>query len=570
MDELFGPLEKPPPDCPWPSALLNFVQSTARKGLVDEQRTGLLKQHEATGHLAVLGPPKLNKLLTPALKTAASVVKRDEHQASAQVQVAAPLNAFGSAIAELLAPEVREQLPESVNPVLRRLAKGLYLLADHQYRLSLARRAFIKPSLSLMGKGVADDAPIDEWLFGTAFAEELKDAQACEKAAPREAAGSAEKDFGKRESPCPSEHFVGSPSRGTLYIEPLPEIPLSLPLPPTPLAPEETSSTQDAFPGCSQVIREAFRIRQVPEPSLDALLASLAPSTLKQYTRPIRAWWSFCRIHKTSPFFPKVSEVLGFLTEELERAGSFSTLNTSRSAISLLSCNTIGEDPLIKRFCKGASVLKPPRPRYDHIWDPAPVISKLGTFFPHEDLSLERVTKKLALLLALGSGQRCQTLAALRRSQISITEEKMIFTVPDRIKTSAPGRRQPLLIFSRFTERSNLCIVNLLEHSLRRTKNLRPDNCDKLFISLKRPHKAVGVQSISRWIRETLNECGVDGNFTAHSTRHASTSYAAKKGDTIDLIKRAAGWSAEARAFAKLYNRPIVDTHAFANAVLSD
>ncbi|XP_077280133.1 uncharacterized protein LOC143907324 [Temnothorax americanus] len=183
MDELFGPLEKPPPDCPWPSALLNFVQSTARRGLADEQCTGLLKQHEATGHLAVLGPPKLNKLLTLALKTAASVVKRDEHQASAQVQVAASLNAFGSAIAELLAPEVREQLPESVNPVLRRLAKGLYLLADHQYRLSLARRAFIKPSLSLMGKGVADDAPIDEWLFGTAFAEELKDAQACEKAA---------------------------------------------------------------------------------------------------------------------------------------------------------------------------------------------------------------------------------------------------------------------------------------------------------------------------------------------------------------------------------------------------
>lgn len=93
--------------------------------------------------------------------------------------------------------------------------------------------------------------------------------------------------------------------------------------------------------------------------------------------------------------------MFGFLAQELESAGSFFTLNTTRSAVSLLSYNAVGDDPLVKRFCKGVSVLKPSRPRCDHIWDPAPVIAKLSSYFPHEDLPLEKITKKLALLLAL-------------------------------------------------------------------------------------------------------------------------------------------------------------------------
>lgn len=140
----------------------------------------------------------------------------------------------------------------------------------------------------------------------------------------------------------------------------------------------------------------------------------------------------------------------------------------------------------------------------------------------------------------------------------------MLIRVPDRLKTSAPGRSQPLLSFSRFNERVNLCIVSLTEHFLQCTKDLRPGDCDNLFISFKRPHKAVGVQTISRWIRETLTECGVDSIFAAHSTRHASMSLAAKKRVSMDLIKR--GWTDESQVFARFYNRSIVDE--FANATI--
>lgn len=299
------------------------------------------------------------------------------------------------------------------------------------------------------------------------------------------------------------------------------------------------------------------------------MLASLAPSTIQQYTRPLRSWWTFCQSRQTDPFSPKAEEVLSFLAQELVHVGSYSALNTSRSAVSLVSANEIGDHPLVRRFCKGAGVLKPPRPKYDFIWDPAPVITKLGTWFPHQDLSLELLTKKLVLLLALCSGQRCQTLAAIKVSQISISADQAWIRITDRIKTSATGRPQPLLSFSRFKDHENLCIINLISDYLTRTASLRSGNCDALFISMKKPYNPVGSQTIGRWIRSVLVACGVQETFTAHSTRHASTSLAAKKGVPMEIIKRAAGWSGESRVFASFYNRPIIDTNAFADAILS-
>jgi len=272
---------------------------------------------------------------------------------------------------------------------------------------------------------------------------------------------------------------------------------------------------------------------------------------------------------KGFPLFHPRKHVLAFLAQELQNIGSYSTLNTMCSAIALISNNEIGTHHLIKRFCKGASVIKLQKSRYDFIWDPAPVIAKLATLYPYESLQLDVITKKLILLLALGSGQRAQTLAAIKISHIIFSSDKLFIKIPDRIKTSAPGRAQPLLSFSRLVDRPELCIISILYCFLSITKNLRQNNCDSLFIACIRPHKPVGVQTISRWIRGGLEECGVRNDvFSAHSTRHASTSLAAKKGVAIDLIKRAAGWSGDSRMFATFYNRPIINPEEFSSSVL--
>lgn len=85
---------------------------------------------------------------------------------------------------------------------------------------------------------------------------------------------------------------------------------------------------------------------------------------------------------------------------------------------------------------KGVATLKPPRPRYDYVWDPAPIIAKLASIYPYDSCTLNVITKKLVLLLALGTDQRVQTLVLFKLSHMSLSE-KLIIRIPDRIKTSA-------------------------------------------------------------------------------------------------------------------------------------
>jgi len=325
---------------------------------------------------------------------------------------------------------------------------------------------------------------------------------------------------------------------------------------------------ENTFPGSRECIRLGFLRRGVPQRALDTLLASLADSTIRQYSKPLRDWWAYCQATAVSPFDPSPSQFLAFLAQVLEQSSSYSTINTSRSAISLITHNSIGNHALINRFCKGAGVLKPPRPRYDFVWDPAPVLAKLGTLFPYDSLPLETITKKMVLLLALATGQRAQTLALFKLSQISMGD-KLTIRVPDRVKTSAPGRPQPFFSFSPFIDSENLCVYGIVKHYLTITQDLRNSSGDSFFISFVRPHRAVGQQTISRWLRLSLSDCGVKSDLlSSHSTRHAATSLAARKGVPLDLIKRAAGWSGSSQVFARFYNRPIIDPEEFSSAVL--
>lgn len=208
---------------------------------------------------------------------------------------------------------------------------------------------------------------------------------------------------------------------------------------------------EDPFPGGHEIIREAFRARSVPEIAIPALVASLSESTIKQYSSSLRSWWNYCCHHRIPLYSPSVPHFLQFLAQESPNFSSYSTLNTMRSAVSFISQNEIGNHPTVRRFCKGVSALKPPRPRYDFVWDPAPVIAKLSSIYPYEGVPLKLLTRKLILLLALATGHRAQTFALLRISQISL-EEKLIIRVPDRIKTSAPGRSQPLFYVFTFRQ----------------------------------------------------------------------------------------------------------------------
>lgn len=325
-----------------------------------------------------------------------------------------------------------------------------------------------------------------------------------------------------------------------------------------------------SYPGGRKIIRGAFLLKDIPEEAIEISLSSLSESSLKQYDCSLKKWWRFCKNSNLPCYEAEITQVIKFLTEEFGKGASYGSLNGMRSAISLIVGPIIGQDERIRRFFKGLSKLRPLKPKYDSTWDPKIVLDYLDNC-GNIDLSLEFLSKKLIVLLTLVTGQRMQTLSLINVKNIVVTEDLIEVKIPENIKTSKPGKNQPVLILPFYKENRNICPANTLQYYLERTKDLRK-NTSCLFISYKKPYKKASTQTLSRWVKDTLQESGIDTNiFSAHSTRHATTSAAKRKGVNIDVIRKSAGWTEKSTTFTKFYDKPLVqDPRVFGQAILNN
>lgn len=287
------------------------------------------------------------------------------------------------------------------------------------------------------------------------------------------------------------------------------------------------------------------------------------------YRRPIQEWSRFCDEYHKDIFEPRVEDVLEFLSLKFEVGASYATMNAYRSAISLICGDRIGKDPTISRLMKGVFKLKPPRPRYEEVYDLGPILTRIEDMFLLSSLSLPELTEKLVVLLALITVHRKQTLSLIKITNIKEFDGGFRIRIPDAIKTSRRGVYQPLLEIPDFKEKPKLCVAATLKRYLHVTDKLR-QGTEELFISTRRPYRAASKDTISRWIRAFLVKCGIGNKFVPHSLRHASSSAALKKGVDFNIIKSLAGWSANSRVFDLFYNRPIIkDRRILAESVLS-
>lgn len=298
------------------------------------------------------------------------------------------------------------------------------------------------------------------------------------------------------------------------------------------------------------------------------MLSSLSDSTVKQYNTSLKLWWQYCIVNSIDVFEPTKTSILTFLTTQFNNGCAYGSLNSHRSALSAFIGNNIGSDEYVKRLLKGAYKSRPSKPKYSSTWNPQVVLDRISTWFPNTELSLEKITKKLVILLALCTGHRVQTFSLIKLDNILFSENGTQIIITDIIKTSAPGRNQPILFLPYFKENISICPVTVLSDYISSTKNVRPEGTHNLLITHKRPHKAATSQTISRWIKQVLSESGVDVSvFGAHSTRHASTSAASSAGVSIETIRKTAGWTNTSNSFARFYNRTILDEGEFARSV---
>lgn len=322
------------------------------------------------------------------------------------------------------------------------------------------------------------------------------------------------------------------------------------------------------------VIREAFVRQSLEYDTVDIMIKSLSNSTLQQYNTAYKLWFIFCKDNNLDFFKVTVQEVLKFLTIHFNNGAKYGTLSSYRSALSLILGKETCVNDYVRRFLMGVFRFRPNLPKYQNTWDPSVVLSYLSDKTPNESLTLHMITKKVATLLALSTGQRVQTLTLIKVNNISFCEAGVQIVIDEMIKTSAPNRANPKLTIPFYHEQPNICPAQALSVYFNRTREFRNESgTERLFLTVKKPIRNASSQSISRWIKQVLKDSGIDvGVYSSHSTRHASTSAAKRAGVSVDVIKRAAGWTGTSLCFAKFYNLPLLDLQqerAFADAVLN-
>lgn len=263
---------------------------------------------------------------------------------------------------------------------------------------------------------------------------------------------------------------------------------------------------------------------------------------------------------------------LNFLQELLDSGKGYSVINTARSALSailiLKGGGVFGQHPDVKTFMRGVYNTCPPMPRYTQVWDVSVVLELLRRWSPARRLPLEKLTKKLVVLMLLVSGQRIQFFKGVRTDAMEVTPGKVVFTITNEfLKQGRLGYKLDPVVFAKYVPDRRLCVHNYLVVYLERTLDNRGMH-KQVVLTTKKPYGPASSSTISRWVKEVLQEAGVNMSvYKPGSIRHATTSRAKSLGVPVDEIMAAGGWSSS-RVFATYYHKRVEVTRKFADKVL--
>lgn len=308
-------------------------------------------------------------------------------------------------------------------------------------------------------------------------------------------------------------------------------------------------------------LRQRFREKKISDQAVDLILSSWRDKTNANYNSAWKAWESWCSARGIYPFASDISYVLDFLADKYTAGLKYRSLNCYRSALSSVLLPVegfqVGQHPLVARLLRGVFNCRPPQPRYSQTWEVSQVLSYIKSLGPNEELSLKLISRKLVVLLALVLAHRCSDLGRLTLQGRKYSAEGAVLRCTGLAKQARPGKEESLrpAVISHFLEDALLCPVLCLKAYERATASFRKKDSMQLFLAINSPHQPVTTSTVARWLKQAIVVSGIEPEFTAHSTRGASSTAAAMNGITIREVMERAGWSRQ-DTFCKHYFRP--------------
>ena len=134
------------------------------------------------------------------------------------------------------------------------------------------------------------------------------------------------------------------------------------------------------------------------------------------------------------------------------------------------------------------------------------------------NLTLKKLSFKLAVLLLFMPGHRGQIIIALSLDGFEISNTKATFDLKTIIKSNYTGDPVSTVHLNGFPNEKRLGVVLAIRT---KTKEVRQTN--QLLISFIKPHKAISRDTLARWTMAILKEVGIDTNkYVSHSTTQST------------------------------------------------
>ena len=164
---------------------------------------------------------------------------------------------------------------------------------------------------------------------------------------------------------------------------------------------------------------------------------------------------------------------------------------------------------------KGIFNERPPQPKYNAKWKVKVVLRLFKDQGPTDSLSLQDLTMKTTMLLALTRPCRGADLAELDLNHRFFVPEGVVFTPVHLSKQSRPSHSNVRFSFPAYKDDKNLYPVETLKVYERKNQHFRENYLLRSFIG---KHGSVKSSTVARWIKFCLQKAGIDtSKFQAHS-----------------------------------------------------
>ena len=216
-------------------------------------------------------------------------------------------------------------------------------------------------------------------------------------------------------------------------------------------------------------LRRHYQAAGVSESSTELLLSSWRPSTNRHYDSAWNIWEQWCSEHHRDPVFPTICTVVDFLADMFGKGRQYRSLNCYRSALSTvlepIEGFPVGKHPLVCRLLKGAFQLRPPLPKYSEFWSIDQVLCHIWSWGLNNSLTLQKLTWKLAMLLALCSAGRSSDLSRLSTNNVRYFQSRSVFVPKGLAKQSRSTHLPQEISFTKFSDQ-HLCPVACVQQYL--------------------------------------------------------------------------------------------------------